>query len=128
MRAANLARRIVSVNSELVTANLCIKVTQQNVIFAILNVPQCSLKSFVNSSLILQGLENVGALAENFRNRSLSENFKRTPITRDTHACTHARTHPRTHARTHARSHSLTHARTHTHTHTNHDHPLSLPN
>ena len=96
MRATNLPPRIVSINSELRTANLCIKVTQQNVFFAILNAPQCS-------SLILGGLENVGAYAENIRNRSLSENFKRTLITRDTH-----------HARMHA--------------HTNHDHPLSLPN
>ena len=91
MRATNLPPRIVSINSELTTANLCIEVTQQNVFFAILNVPQCS-------SLILRGLGNVGAYAENIRNRSLSENFKRTPMTHTTHA------------------------------HTNHDHPLSLPN
>ena len=105
MRVANLPPRIVSVNSELTTANLCIEVSQQNFFFAILNVPQCSLKSSVKFLLDIAGTGECRSVR-----RKYSKPYSVRELLADTHHTRQART------------------LAHTHTHKNHDHPLSLPN
>ena len=100
MRAANLSPRIVSINSKLTTANLCIKVTQQNAFF---RHPQ-------RPSVFLLDIAVTGE-CRNVR-RKYSKPFSVRELQADTHHTRHTPTHARTHARTHACTHAHTHAQT----------------